>query len=446
MRSDIAQGNGIYKSSDGGRSWSAQRPRRLAADRAHPGPPGQSRRRLRGGARPSLRPERRARRLPLAATAAAAGAKLLCQGRRHRRHRPRLRAGEPGRGLRRAVADAAHPWHIYPPSNGPGSGLYKSTDGGEHWTRWRREQRSAGEAGPDRPRRGAEPRRGGSTRSSMRRGRRAASTARTTAARPGRSQRRRADLGARLVLRRHHRRPPKPRRGLRLQHRRSTAPTDGGKTFVPVKGAPGGDDYHTLWIDPRHPERRILGVDQGAVVSTERRRDLELVVQPADRAVLPRDHRQPLSLLGLRLAAGLRRGRRAQPHRRLRRHQPHRLPRDHGRRRERQHRARSRRTRTSSSAAGWTARPAHRADPLGRSHARLSRPLPRDLDAAAHLLAARSARRSTSRDQRLFRTADGGEHWTAISPDLTPREPGHARQPRSRRRRPTTRGPARAAA
>src|SRR5207237_1378499 len=44
---------------------------------------------------------------------------------------------------------------------------------------------------------------------------------------------------------------------------------DGGRTFVPVKGAPGGDDYHEMWIDPEHPERRILGVDQGAVVSLD---------------------------------------------------------------------------------------------------------------------------------------------------------------------------------
>jgi len=44
---------------------------------------------------------------------------------------------------------------------------------------------------------------------------------------------------------------------------------DGGKTFIPVKGAPGGDDYHMLWIDPDHPERRILGVDQGTVVSVD---------------------------------------------------------------------------------------------------------------------------------------------------------------------------------
>ena len=43
--------------------------------------------------------------------------------------------------------------------------------------------------------------------------------------------------------------------------------TDGGRKFSPVKGAPGGDDYHELWIDPRDPQRRILGVDQGAVVT-----------------------------------------------------------------------------------------------------------------------------------------------------------------------------------
>ena len=26
--------------------------------------------------------------------------------------------------------------------------------------------------------------------------------------------------------------------------------SDGGKTFTPFKGAPGGDDYHLLWVDP----------------------------------------------------------------------------------------------------------------------------------------------------------------------------------------------------
>jgi photosystem II stability/assembly factor-like uncharacterized protein len=43
--------------------------------------------------------------------------------------------------------------------------------------------------------------------------------------------------------------------------------TDGGKTFTIFRGAPGGDDYHALWIDPDHPERMITGSDQGAVVT-----------------------------------------------------------------------------------------------------------------------------------------------------------------------------------
>src|SRR5258708_5738335 len=42
---------------------------------------------------------------------------------------------------------------------------------------------------------------------------------------------------------------------------------DGGKTFTAFKGAPGGDDYHELWIDPDEPQRMILGCDQGAIVS-----------------------------------------------------------------------------------------------------------------------------------------------------------------------------------
>jgi photosystem II stability/assembly factor-like uncharacterized protein len=43
--------------------------------------------------------------------------------------------------------------------------------------------------------------------------------------------------------------------------------TDGGAHFEAIKGAPGGDDYHQLWIDPEHPERMIVGSDQGAAVS-----------------------------------------------------------------------------------------------------------------------------------------------------------------------------------
>jgi photosystem II stability/assembly factor-like uncharacterized protein len=42
---------------------------------------------------------------------------------------------------------------------------------------------------------------------------------------------------------------------------------DGGKSFTFAKGAPGGDDYHYLWIDPREPRRMMVAADQGAVVT-----------------------------------------------------------------------------------------------------------------------------------------------------------------------------------
>src|SRR5215472_8282377 len=45
--------------------------------------------------------------------------------------------------------------------------------------------------------------------------------------------------------------------------------TDGGKSFVPLKGAPGGDDYHQLWINPRDGNRMVLSSDQGTIVSVD---------------------------------------------------------------------------------------------------------------------------------------------------------------------------------
>ena len=45
--------------------------------------------------------------------------------------------------------------------------------------------------------------------------------------------------------------------------------TDGGQTFVAYKGAPGGDDYHVLWIDPQNSDRMFLGVDQGGIISVD---------------------------------------------------------------------------------------------------------------------------------------------------------------------------------
>jgi photosystem II stability/assembly factor-like uncharacterized protein len=43
--------------------------------------------------------------------------------------------------------------------------------------------------------------------------------------------------------------------------------SDAGQTFTAIKGAPGGDDYHTIWINPDHPEIILLAADQGATIT-----------------------------------------------------------------------------------------------------------------------------------------------------------------------------------
>jgi len=43
--------------------------------------------------------------------------------------------------------------------------------------------------------------------------------------------------------------------------------TDGGRSFTAIKGAPGGDDYHTIWINPDNPQIIALAVDQGVTIS-----------------------------------------------------------------------------------------------------------------------------------------------------------------------------------
>ena len=43
--------------------------------------------------------------------------------------------------------------------------------------------------------------------------------------------------------------------------------TDAGNSFTAVRGAPGGDDYHTIWINPDNPDIILLASDQGAIIT-----------------------------------------------------------------------------------------------------------------------------------------------------------------------------------
>ncbi len=43
--------------------------------------------------------------------------------------------------------------------------------------------------------------------------------------------------------------------------------TDGGKTWTGIRGAPGGDDYQSIWINPNNPDVFLIVSDQGAIVT-----------------------------------------------------------------------------------------------------------------------------------------------------------------------------------
>ncbi|HMF56021.1 MAG TPA: hypothetical protein VK619_06655, partial [Pyrinomonadaceae bacterium] len=43
--------------------------------------------------------------------------------------------------------------------------------------------------------------------------------------------------------------------------------TDGGKTWTGIRGAPGGDDYQNVWINPTNTDIILLGSDQGAIIT-----------------------------------------------------------------------------------------------------------------------------------------------------------------------------------
>ncbi len=288
-------------------------------DRQDPGGPPQSGRAAGGGARPPLRPERGARRVPLHRRRPHLDPDPV-QGRRHRGHRHGLPARKPGRGLRLALADAAAALERLSAVERSGRRRLQVHRRGADLDGAGR-PRPAGQARPHRlghHARAAEPR----LRPGRCGGGRRALPLRRCGGELGQAQRGQAHLAARLVLRRDHRRPRERRPCLGLRHhhpafrrRRGPLPARQGRPYgrrlpQPVDRSRG----------PRapHPGRR-----PGDAGDAEWGRHLEFLVQPADGPVLPRGHRRPLPLPRLRRPAGLRRRRRSQPHRQPGRRRQH---------------------------------------------------------------------------------------------------------------------------
>jgi photosystem II stability/assembly factor-like uncharacterized protein len=158
------------------------------------------------------------------------------------------------------------PWSVYAPSNGPGSGLYKSFDGGISWTQltghglpaepWGRVGVVVARSDSRRVYALIDAKEGGLYRSD---------DAGQTWSRVGTDSRirGRAWYFSGITV------DPRNPDIVYVPNVALYRSTDGGHTFGAIKGAPGGDDYHDLWIDPDDSTRMIVGSDQGAVISVD---------------------------------------------------------------------------------------------------------------------------------------------------------------------------------
>jgi photosystem II stability/assembly factor-like uncharacterized protein len=155
------------------------------------------------------------------------------------------------------------PWAVYPASNGPGSGLYKSTDGGAHWAQLTHGLPSEGvgrigvAVAPSEHNRVyavVDAKDGGLYRSDD------AGATWTKTDGEHRIWGRGWYFGIVAV-------DPKNADVVYVSNTSMYRSTDGGKMFAAFKGAPGGDDYHSIWIAPEDGQRMIISSDQGTVIS-----------------------------------------------------------------------------------------------------------------------------------------------------------------------------------
>src|SRR5438046_1956035 len=157
------------------------------------------------------------------------------------------------------------PWMLS--SGGPGSGLFKTTDGGDHWTEitrnpglpaglWGNIGLTVSAASSSRVWAIIEADSGGVFRSD--------DAGRTWQRLTGdRSLRQRAWYYTKIHA------DPKDTNVVYVNNVSFMKSTDGGKTFRPVRGGMQHGDSHDLWIDPKNANRMIEGDDGGGEVSID---------------------------------------------------------------------------------------------------------------------------------------------------------------------------------
>ncbi len=265
IRSDLASGAGVYKSTDGGETWKyigLKETRQIAKIVIDPGNPEI----VYVGALGHAYGPNPERGVYKSIDGGATWQHVLDKGPELGVADLAIAAGEPNELF--ATLWNAHrpPWSTYAPLAGEGSGLYRSVDAGQTWQACTGQGLPAGKWG-----------RAGVAVSSN--GQRVYALIEATKSglyvssdggaswSPGSSDARltsRAWYFNRITV------DPSDANTLYVPNIALMGSRDGGKTFAVVRGAPGGDDYHELWVDPKDGSRLLLATDQGTSISLDR--------------------------------------------------------------------------------------------------------------------------------------------------------------------------------
>ena len=157
------------------------------------------------------------------------------------------------------------PWFIYAPANGPGAGIFKSSDGGNTWTQLTNGLPSEGVG---RIGLAVSPTNGNRIYAivdAKEGGLFSTSDAGATWTKVSADNR----IWGRGWYFNKVTADPKDPDTVFVQNTSIYKSTNGGKNWTAIKGAPGGDDYHQLWINPDDPKRMISGSDQGCIVTED---------------------------------------------------------------------------------------------------------------------------------------------------------------------------------
>ena len=267
QRPDLSVGNGIYKSTDGGNSWKhlglndGQQIPQIAVD---PGDPN----RLFVAVLGHPYGPNSERGVYRSTDGGATFTRVLYRDDNTGAYNVRIDPSNPQILYATLWAARQAPWEVGGSFEQPGSGIFKSTDGGDHWTRLKMGLPAA----MGRAEIAIAPSNSqvvyayvdgyGSTGGTVFRSNDGGANFAATSDDQNTIGERGDDLVAIAV-------DPKDPQTLYLTNTSTYRSTDGGKHFTAIKGAPGGDDYQNVWINPDNPDIIGLVSDQGATISVD---------------------------------------------------------------------------------------------------------------------------------------------------------------------------------